>query len=63
MTPSSTPLLSRLEANRNKRNLPRPLYPAKPVSLSPFVRMARESRLRPTLINGAFVPRGSDGAA
>ena len=45
-----SPLLSRLEAIRARRDAPRRLYPSKPVSISPFVRMARRGELRPTAI-------------
>lgn len=50
MTPSTTPLLSRLEAIRARRDTPRPLYPSKPLTLSPVVRMAREGKLTPAAI-------------
>jgi len=58
-----SPLLSRLEAIRARRDAPRPLYPSKPTSISPFVRMAREKRLAPkTFCGGSFLPDGKHAA-
>jgi len=59
-----SPLRSRLEAIRARRDAPRQLYPSKPVSISPYVRMAREKRLAPiAYCGGSVVPRGDGHAA
>ena len=64
---TSTPIKDRLEAIRARRDNPTPrivqLYPSEPTRLSPFVRMARRGELKPTLLNGAFVPSGSERGA
>ena len=60
---SSTPLLDRLQANRERRNSPRPLYPLQPTTLSPFVRAAREKALRPkAFCGGSYLPDGKHAA-
>lgn len=46
-TETPTPIQSRLERIRERRDTPRPLYPIKPTPMAPFVRMAREKRLAP----------------
>lgn len=35
---------------------------SKPTSISPYVRMAREKRLRPTFCGGSFLPDGTHAA-
>jgi len=56
-----SPLRSRLEAIRARRDAPRQLYPSKPTSISPFVRMAREKRLRPTVMGFLHDGCGPEG--
>lgn len=67
-TATPTPLKSRLDRIRARRDNPTPrivqLYPSEPTRLSPFVRMARRGELRPkAFCGGAFVPRGEGDAA
>lgn len=54
---TQTPILSRLEAIRARRDNPTPrivqLYPSEPTRLSPFVKAAREKRLKVTAIGYA----------
>ena len=56
MAPTSTPIKDRLNRIRALRDAPRPLYPAKPTPMSPFVRAARAGHLRPQAIG--FAPDG-----
>ena len=64
---SPQPLLSRIEAIRARRDNPTPrivqLYPSEPTRLSPWVRRAKEGRLTPRLLNGAYTPAGSERGA
>lgn len=63
-TPSSTPLIDRLDRIRERRDTPRPLFKSPRSGSSPFVRAAREGTLRPkAFVAGAFIPDGSNGAA
>jgi hypothetical protein len=65
-TTTPTPILSRLEAIRRRREQPPrivQLYPSKPTSLSPFVRAVREKRLAPkTFCGGSYLPDGRHAA-
>ena len=60
---TATPLLDRINARR-KAGRVGPLSPV-PITekMSPFQRRLIEKRLTPKIVNGAYVPGDSDGAA
>ena len=63
MAESPSPLLDRLERIRAKKNQPSRFATLHPVSMAPYVRMAREKRLAPAAIGYAPDGCGPTGRA